>query len=188
MNRRSGFFPVVGAAFLLASALIVPPSSAEPQAAPAAGGWKVFQEFGPLVGSWSGTADQGGRIGGRSVTFSPEVDGAALVYRANTFYPATGERPEEKTQELAFITYDGGKRKYSALLVFSTKVWGTYDVEILADGTVQLVSRELVNVDAGARSRIVLTRKAAGELTEQVDVAPAGKDFVPLLGSKLTKK
>lgn len=167
--------------------LALAPSPAAAQSG-AAGGWKVFQELSPLLGSWSGTADSGGRIGGRVATAEMSVDGALFVYRANTVWPAAGGRPEERSQEAVFVTYDGDKGKYVALAVFSTKVWGTYDVELKPEGVVRLTSREFVNYETGARSRIILSRKGETELVEQLEVAPSGKEFAPFLTSKLTKK
>ncbi len=157
------------------------------QATPA-GGWKVFQELGFLLGSWSGTAESAGRIGGRVVSAELSVEGAVLVYRANTVWPAGTGRAEERSQEAAFITYDGDKGKYVALVVFSTKVWGLYDVELRPDGSLRLTSREFVNYDSGAKSRITLAKKGETELAEQLEVSPSGKDFAPFLTSKLTKK
>ena len=181
---RSKIAAMLGLALGLA---LLPARQALAQAPPA-GGWKVFQELGFLLGSWSGTAESAGRIGGRVVSAELSVDGAVLVYRANTVWPAAGGRAEERSQEAAFITYDGDKGKYVALVVFSTKVWGLYDVEVGPDGSLRLTSREFVNYESGAKSRLTLVKKGGTELAEQLEVSPAGKDFAPFLTSKLTKK
>jgi hypothetical protein len=184
MVFQSGLQPRV----LLLVSLLVGGVAANAQAPAAGSGWKLFQEFGPFSGSWSGTAEQGGRIGGRSVSWSQEAGGGALVFRATTFFPEVAGKPEEKTQEVATFVYDGDKGKYVALVVFSTKVWGLYDVDFRPDGSVGLVSRELVNLEAGTKARIVLSKKPDGELSELIEVAPGGKEFVGYLTSKLSKK
>ena len=180
--------PAGGAATILATILALSSASAlsAPQAAPAST-WKVFQELDFLNGSWSGTVEAGGRIGGRVVTCGPEVGGATLVIRANSVFPASGDLAEEKTETEGLIAYDGDKGKYVAFIVFSTKVWGVYDVEFIPDG-VRFTSRELANFEVGARSRLVFTRKSDTELEERFEISRGGKDFTPLFSGKLTKK
>ena len=156
--------------------------------APAGSEWKVFQEFGFLTGSWSGSAESGGRIGGRVVTFGLEVEGATLAYRATTYYPVKDDLPESRSEEVARIVYDGAKGKYVALVAYSTKVWGIYDAEIRPDGSILFTSREMANLEAGTRSRWVLSRKDDGTLQELLEVAPPGKDLVPYLTATLAKK
>jgi len=156
--------------------------------APQGGDWKVFQEFGSLTGSWSGPAESGGRIGGRVVSFGLEVEGATLACRATTYYPVKDDLPEARSEEIARIVYDGARGKYVALVVFSTKVWGIYDAEIRPDGSIAFTSREMANLEAGTRSRWVLSRKDDGTLQEQLEVGPPGKDLVPYLTSTLAKK
>jgi hypothetical protein len=156
--------------------------------APPTGEWKVFQEFDFVTGSWSGTAESGGRMGGRVVSFGLEVDGATLGYRATTYYPAKDSQPETRNEEVAHIVYDGAKGKYVALVIFSTKVWGIYDAEVRPDGSIRFTAREIANLDAGMRSRWTLSKKADGALLEELDIAPAGRDFAPFLSATLTKK
>ncbi len=175
------------AALLPALALLLIASRASAQAPPA-GGWKVFQEFNFLTGSWSGPAESGGRLGGRVVSFGLEVDGATLSYRATTYYPAKDDLPEARSEEIAHIVYDSAKGKYVALVIFSTKAWGIYDAEVRPDGSIRFASREIGNLEAGVRSRWTLSRKADGALLEELDVAPPAKDFVPFLSATLTKK
>ena len=52
----------------------------------------------------------------------------------------------------------------------------------------RLLSRELVNYEAGTRARIVFQRRPEGDVAMNVDLAPPGKDFVPWLVSALKKK
>lgn len=159
-----------------------------PAQAPAAGEWKVFQEFNFLIGSWSGTAESAGRIGGRVDSFGLEVDGSTLSYRATTFYPVKNNLPEARSEEVAHIVYDGSKGKYVALLILSTKAWGLFDAEVRPDGSIHFTSREMANLEAGTRSRWTLSRKADGALSEQLEVAAPGKEFATFLGATLTKK
>jgi hypothetical protein len=176
------------AALLLPALFLLSTATGAAAQAPAAGEWKVFQEFNFVTGSWSGPAESAGRIGGRVVSFSLEVDGAALGYRATTFYPAKDNLPESRSEEVAHIVYDGAKGKYVALVIFATKAWGLYDAEVRPDGSIRFTAREMANLEAGMRSRWTLTRKADGTLLEELDLAPAGRDFVPFLSATLTKK
>lgn len=155
---------------------------------PPASAWKVFQEFNFVTGSWSGPVESGGRIGGRVVSFALEVDGATLGYRATTYFPVKDDRPEARTEEIAKIVYDGAKGRYVAFVVFSTKAWGIYDGEVRPDGSILFTAREMANLEAGLRSRWILSRKADGTLLEELDLAPSGKDFSPYLSATLTKK
>lgn len=183
-------FPRPGARVTLllpALVLLLSATGASAQAPPA-GEWKVFQEFNFVLGSWAGPAESAGRIGGRVVSLAPEVEGATLRYRATTYYPAKDSLPETRAEEIAHIVYDGGKGKYVALVVFSTKAWGLYEVEVRPDGSLVFVSREMANLEAGTRSRWTLARKADGTIAEQLDVAPPGRDFLPFITATLTKK
>lgn len=168
-------------------ALLFSAAVASAQAPPAAE-WKVFQEFNFATGSWTGPAQSGGRVGGRVVSFGLEVDGATLGYRATTYFPVKDSLPEARSEEIAKIVYDSAKGKYVALVVFSTKAWGLYDAEVRPDGSIRFTAREMANLEAGLRSRWTLSRKADGTLQEDLDLAPAGKDFSTYLSATLTKK
>lgn len=167
--------------------LLLAGASLEAQDPPPAQEWKIFQEFGFLNGSWAGPAESGGRVGGRVVSFTSSVGGAQLSYRATTFYPAKDALPESSTEEVAYIVYDGGKGKYVALVVFSTKVWGIYEADVRPDGIV-FTSREMANLEAGIRSRWTFTRRADGTIGELLEVAPAGKEFAPYVSAALSRK
>ena len=177
MARRSSL--LLAAAFVIALPAL-------PQDAPTA--WKPFQEFDFLMGSWTGTAEQAGRLGGKVVNFSSEIRGVVLIYRGNTIFPATEGKPEEETRETAVLTYDGDRRKYEATLCFNTGVWGQFDADVSVPGTVRLVSTRLVNYDAGARFRATFSRQADGSLSVLLELAPAGKDFAVFSAGKLGKK
>jgi len=53
---------------------------------------------------------------------------------------------------------------------------------------VRLVSKELLNAEAGTRVRMLFLRKADGELSLSTELAPGGKDYMPFLMSSLKKK
>lgn len=150
--------------------------------------WKPFQEFNFLLGSWSGTAESSGRIGGRVARFSMEMGGNYLVHRGNTIFAALKDRPEEAIEEIGYYYYDRDKRKYIAQYFYSTGLIGTYDVEFGADGTLRVLSSNLVNYGAGAKTRLSFKKTSDTEMSVQLDIALAGKDFVPFLSSKVTKK
>ena len=183
-------FPLRSArvALLLPAFFLLLTEAAATAQAPSAGEWKLFQEFNFLTGSLSGSAESGGRIGGRVVSLGPEVSGSTLAYRATTFYPVKDNLPEARSEEIAHIVYDSARGKYVALVVFSTKAWGLYDAEVRSDGSILFTSREIGNLDAGTRSRWSLSRRPDGTILEELDLAPPGKDFVPYLKATLTKK
>lgn len=169
-----------------------PPASAPvtavpaPSTAAAAPAWRPFQEFAFLVGSWSGGAESGARVGGRVARFTPEFSGNYLVHRGSTILTADDGR-EETIEEVGYFAYDREKRRYVASYFYSTGISATFDVEI-APEVVRLASRELLNAEAGTKARMLFARKADGELALSMDLAPAGKDFVPFLTSSLRKK
>ena len=157
-----------------------------PAAAAASPAWRPFQEFAFLVGSWSGNAESGARVGGRVARFTPEFTGNYLVHRGSTFL-AADDGKEETIEEIGYFAYDQEKRKYVASYFFSTGISATFDVEI-APESVRLASRELMNAEAGTKARMLFSRKADGELALSMDLAPGGKEFVPFLTSSLRKK
>jgi len=169
-----------------------PPAFAPATAAPApstavaAPAWRPFREFAFLVGSWSGGAESGVRIGGRVARFTPEFSGNYLVHRGSTILTADDGK-EETIEEVGYFAYDREKRRYVASYFFSTGISATFDVEIAPEG-VRLTSRELLNAEAGTKARMLFARKADGELALSMDLAPGGKDFVPFLTSSLRKK
>lgn len=150
--------------------------------------WKPFQEFGFLVGSWSGTAEATPRVGGRSARFTMEMGGSYLVLKGSIIFPAQSGVPEESTEEVAYFVYDRDKRKYQCHYFFSSGISGVYDVELPAEGTVRLVSNQFLNYEAGAKSRLTLSRKADNEISFQMELAPAGQDFKTYISSKLNRK
>lgn len=167
-----------------APATLVPaPATATVPAAPA---WRPFQELGFLVGSWSGVAESGARVGGRVARFTPEFSGNYLVHRGSTILTADDGK-EETIDEVGYFAYDREKRRYVASYFFSTGISATFDVEV-APESARLVSRELLNAEAGTKARMLFARKADGELSLSTDLAPAGKDFVSFLTSSLRKK
>lgn len=162
------------------------PSPAPAGSGTAAPAWRPFQELGFLLGSWAGGAESGARLGGRVARFAPELSGSYLVHRGSTVL--TGDDGKEETiEEAGYFTYDRDRRRYVAFYYFSTGVSGTFDVEIAPDG-LRLASRELLNAEAGTKARILFVRRPDGELAISMDLAPAGKDFVPFLASSLRKK
>jgi hypothetical protein len=157
-----------------------------PTAAAAAPAWRPFQELAFLVGSWSGSAESGGRVGGRVARFTPEFTGNYLVHRGSTILTADDGK-EETIEEVGYFAYDREKRRYVASYFFSTGISATFDVEIAPEG-VRLTSRELLNTEVGTKVRMLFSRKPDGELTLSMDLAPAGKELVPFLTSSLRKK
>ncbi len=157
-----------------------------PATAAAVAAWRPFQEFTFLIGSWSGSAESGARVGGRVARFTPEFTGNYLVHRGSTILTAEDGK-EETIEEVGYFTYDREKRRYVATYFFSTGISGTFDVEFGPE-SVRLVSRELLNAEAGTRARMLFSRKSDGELVLTMDLAPGGKEFVAFLTSSLHKK
>ncbi|MDL2717114.1 MAG: heme-binding beta-barrel domain-containing protein [Acidobacteriota bacterium] len=169
-----------------APAAAVPAPVTAPGPAAAAPAWRPFQELGFLVGSWSGAAESGVRVGGRVARFTPEFSGNYLVHRGSTILTADDGK-EETIDEVGYFAYDREKRRYVASYFFSTGISATFDVEVAAESA-RLVSRELLNAEPGTKARMLFARKADGELSLSTDLAPPGKDFVPWLVSGLKKK
>lgn len=192
-SARSGLLALILAAPAAAQnptapapATAVPaPATAAAPAAPAPA-WRPFQELGFLVGSWSGAAESGARVGGRVARFTPEFSGNYLVHRGSTILTADDGK-EETIEEVGYFAYDREKRRYVASYFFSTGISATFDVEV-APESARLVSRELLNAEAGTKARMLFARKADGELSLSMDLAPPDKDFVPFLTSSLRKK
>ena len=118
--------------------------------------------------------------------FTPEFSGNYVVHRGSTLLTGDDGR-EETIEEVGYIAYDREKRRYVAWYFFSTGISGTFDVELSPEGA-RLVSRELLNTEAGTKARMTFLRKADGDLALSMDLAPAGKDFVTFLASSLKKK
>ncbi len=178
------------APLLLALALSPLPSRAQAPAAaaPAApAAWKPFQELSFLVGSWSGTAESSGRVGGRVIRFGMELGGNYLVAKGSTIFAAQAGKAEETIEEVAYLSYDRERRVYLAQYYFSNGISGTFDVEVAPDG-LKLVSSSLVNYETGAKARMAFRKTTDTEIASSFDLAPGGKDFVPFLTAKLTKK
>ena len=148
--------------------------------------WRPFQELGFLVGSWSGAAESGTRVGGRVARFTPEFAGNYLIHRGSTILTADDGK-EETIEEVGYFAYDREKRRYVASYFFSTGISATFDVEVAPEG-VRLVSRELLNAEAGTKARMLFARKPDGELALSMDLAPPGRDFAPWLVSALKKR
>jgi hypothetical protein len=183
-SARSGLLALILAAPAAAQNPTVPaPATTAPAPAPA---WRPFQELGFLDGSWSGAAESGTRVGGRVARFTPESSGNYLVHRGSTILTADDGK-EETIEEVGYFAYDREKRRYVASYFFSTGISATFDVEVAPEG-VRLVSRELLNAEAGTKARMLFARKADGALSLSMDLAPAGKDFVSFLTSSLRKK
>jgi hypothetical protein len=200
MRTGAGSKWLVGLAFTAATAAgqtAVPPSAtavpapappAASQAAAAAPAWKPFQELAFLSGAWTGGSSIGTRFGGRVARFGPELLGAFFVVHGSTILAAEeGGRPEETLDEEGWFAYDREKRKYVATWFFSNGVSGVFDVELLPEG-IRLLSRDLLNYEAGTRARMLFQRRPEGDVTMNVDLAPPGKDFVPWIVSALKKK
>ena len=192
-SARSGLLALILAAPAAAQIPTAPapatavtaPATATVPVAPAPA-WRPFQELGFLVGSWSGAAESGARVGGRVARFTPEFSGNYLVHRGSTILTAD-DGTEETIDEVGYFAYDREKRRYVASYFFSTGISVTFDVEV-APESARLVSRELLNAEAGTKARMLFARKADGELSLSTDLAPAGKDFVSFLTSSLKKK
>lgn len=175
------------APLLLALTLSPLPARAQAPAAPAPAAWKQFQDLSFLVGSWSGTAESSGRIGGRVIRFAMELGGNYMVAKGSTIFAAQGGKAEETIEEVGYIAYDRERRVYVAQYYFSNGISGTFDVEVAPDG-LKLVSSSLVNYETGAKARMGFRKTSDTEIASSFDLAPGGKEFVPFLTAKLTKK
>jgi hypothetical protein len=169
------------------TALLATPS---PQEAPtpataASSAWKPFQEFGFLLGSWTGTSESGKRVGGAVVQATTEMDGNYISFRGLRLFPEQEGRPEETVEETGYFFYDRDKRHYVAHLYFSSGVVGVYDVDA-GSGMLKLTSTEILNFE-GAKSRITISRAPEG-IVYVLEVAAQGKEFLPLYSSKLSRK
>ena len=177
---------------LLLAALSAAPARAQPtpasQAPPVAPAWKPFSELAFVIGSWSGTATSGSRVGGHVARFAWEMNGTYLVHRGSTIFASEEGKPEETVEEVGYVSYDRERRKYQASYFFSTGVSGIFDVEILGNGSIRMTAPALLNYEAGARWRLVFVRRADGGLDTAIEIALSGKDFVPYLTSGLKKK
>ncbi|MFI5197527.1 MAG: hypothetical protein ACHQJD_02815 [Thermoanaerobaculia bacterium] len=165
---------------------VAAPATSGVAASAAASAWRPFQEFAFLTGSWSGSAESGARVGGRVAHFTPQFSGNYLVHRGSTILTADDGK-DETIEEVGYFTYDREKRRYVAWYFFSTGVTGTFDVEIAPEG-LRLVSKELLNAEAGTKVRMLFLRKADGELSLSTELAPGGRDYMPFLMSSLKKK
>lgn len=163
-----------------------PPPTKPPSAEASA--WKPFQEFNFLLGSWSGTAESNGRLGGRVVRLTLEMGGNFVVHRGSTIFAAQGGAPEESTEDVGYYFYDRDKRKYVALFLFSTGVVSIYDVDFPSPNSLRCVSSQVSNYEPGSRTRLLVSKASETELTFQMDIAQPGKEFVPYITSKLTKR
>jgi hypothetical protein len=161
------------------------PQEAPAPATAAAPAWKPFQEFGFVLGNWTGTSESGKRVGGAVVQAASEMDGNFISFRGMRLFPEQDGRPEETVEETGYFFYDRDKRHYVAHLYFSAGVVGIYDVEA-GSGSLKLTSREVVNYE-GAKSRITISRAAEG-LSYVLELAPQGKEFLPLYASKLSRR
>jgi len=166
-----------------------PPSTAAapPPATSAPASWKPFSELAWLVGHWSGTTSSGSRVGGRVVRFTMELSGNYLMERSSTIFPAEEGRAEESLEDVGIWTYDRERRKYVASYFFSTGVSGTFEAEILPDGTVRLLALSLLNYEPGSRARRTLKKVGDAGLDLSMDIALPGKDFAAYLASSLKK-
>ncbi len=175
----------VAAGLLLVAFSAAPAGAQAPAPTPA---WKPFSELSFLLGAWSGTAMRGDRVGGRIDRFALELGGNYLVHRGSTVFPAEEGKPEETLEEVGYFSYDREKRRYVASYFFSTGVSADYDVAILPDGGLRLTAPSLTNYEAGARSRLLFSRREDGGLEASLDIAAPGKDFVPYVTGSLKKK
>ena len=149
-----------------------------PAAAAASPAWRPFQELAFLVGSWSGSAESGARVGGRVARFTPQFNGNYLVHRGSTILTADDGK-EETIEEVGYFAYDREKRRYVASYFFSTGISATFDVEIAPEG-VRLASRELLNAEAGTKARMLFAAMPTASSSLDGSRVP-GKDFVPFL-------
>jgi len=125
-------------------------------------------------------------VGGRVARFTPEFSGNYLVHRGSTILTADDGK-DETIEEVGYFAYDRERRRYVASYFFSTGISATFDVEVASESA-RLVSRELLNAEAGTKAQMLFARKADGELSLSMDLAAAGKDFVSFLTSSLRKK
>ena len=167
------------------ASLLAAPFPQEASPAAAAPAWKPFQEFGFLLGNWTGIAESGKRIGGSVVQVGAEMEANYISFRGMRLFPEQDGRPEETVEETGSFFYDRDRRRYGAHLYFSSGVVGVFDVEA-GPGTLKLTSREMVNYE-GARSRITLSKTPEGILY-LLEFAPPGKEFVPLYSARLSRR
>ena len=135
-----------------------------------------------LVGTWQMVEGEGaaGKAGRGEFSLLPELGGNALIRRNFAEYPAQGDRPAFRHEDLMWVYPEDGKLK--ALFLDNEGHVIHYDVMAAGTGVVFQSS------GAGPRFRLGYTPAGPDSLDLAFDIAAPGKEFGSYIRAKVRRK
>lgn len=150
-----------------------------PMAIPAAC-WAASPEWGPaqfLIGHWTGEGSGQPGAGTGAFSFTPDLQGKVLIRRSFAEYPAAGDKPASRHDDLMVIYRGDTAGELRAVYFDSEDHVIRYSGTPTADGVVFVSDGPAGEV----RYRLTYTATGKDKLRVLFEIAAPGKDFVRYL-------
>jgi hypothetical protein len=155
---------MLAAALCLTSVL-----AGEPRAAAQAG--DRWSDFRFLIGTWEGVGKGQPGEGAGAFSFELSLDGAVLIRRSQSSYPATKERPASTHEDLMVIFPEGGRMH----AIYFDNEGHVIRYEVTVAGTPRTVTLVSPPSPDAPRFRFVYRVVDANTVNGRFEIAPPGK-------------
>jgi len=136
-----------------------------------------------LIGDWTGSGAGGPGQGSGSFSFQPDLQGKILVRKNFAEYPATGNKPAYRHDDLMVVYSEAGS--YKAIYFDNEEHTIRYSIDTSIEGTVTFLSDAV----AGApRFRLSYRKTNDTTLSGKFEIAPPDKPFATYLEWSAQKK
>jgi len=136
-----------------------------------------------LIGDWTASGTGGPGQGSGSFSFQPDLQGKILVRKSFAEYPATGNKPAYRHDDLMVVYSEAGS--YKAIYFDNEEHTIRYSIGASTDGAVTFLS----DAAAGApRFRLTYRKTGGTTLSGKFEIAPPDKPFATYLEWSAQKK
>lgn len=133
-----------------------------------------FGQLQYLTGEWVG--EGGGKEPGQGIgefSFAPDLQGRIIVRKSYANYPATGDKPAYRHDDLMILYQEGQSSQVRAIYFDSEGHVINYSVEISEDKTGTIFTSD--NSSPGPRFRLTYSKIDDDNLGIKFEIAPPGK-------------
>lgn len=142
-----------------------------------------WSKWSALIGEWRGEGNGQPGQGGGTFSFQTELDGKILVRKAHTDFPASGNRPAFKHDDLLIVSLDYAGNPSKAIYFDNEGHTINYIVSY-PENTVVLLSEKIPNVPV---FRLTYTVIDAKTVNTKFEMSQDGEKFMTYIEGKSTK-
>jgi len=150
--------------------------------------WKPMKFF---IGNWSGIGEGEPGKGNYERTYEFILNNKFIEIKNKSTYPPTDKFPKgEVHEDLGFISYDKGRKKFMLRQFHTESFVNTFLLDSISPDlkTIVFTTESIENIPKGYRARETYKILSENEIEETFEIAEPNKDFQVYTKVKLKRK